>query len=277
VDGISIGLDPVLVQVGPAAIRWFGVTIGLGLAAGLWLALRLGKARGIHDGTLFSCALGGIAAGIVGARLVHVVDKLDHYLQNPYYLFSPSQVSMASWGGLLFGAVAVVQVARRRGIPAPTILDVAMPSFLIGQIVGRLGSLVNGESWGSPTGLPWAVTYLHPDSMIPPGRLAMPTHPYAAYELLWVAAVLWLAFALARRLQADGALAAVALLLYSVGRLVLGQFREEGAWLLGLQQAQVIASVVALGCVPWIVYLLAGKGDSPRRVRSDRAPGLPML
>ena len=154
VDGVVIDLSPVLVQMGPATIRWFGLAIAIGLAAGLWLALRLGRARDIPEGDLLACALAGIAAGIIGARVVHVVDKLDHYLQNPYYLFSPSQVGMASWGGLLFGGLAVVLVARRRGIAAPAILDVAVPSFLVGQMVGRLGSLVNGESWGSPSTLP---------------------------------------------------------------------------------------------------------------------------
>jgi phosphatidylglycerol:prolipoprotein diacylglycerol transferase len=277
VNGIAIGLDPTLARVGPASIRWFGVAVALGIAVALWWALRLANRRGIADSDVFACALAGIAVGLVGARLLHVVDKLDYYLQNPYYLFSPSQVSMASWGGLIFGGIAVVVVARRRGIPASRILDIGVPAFLAGQIVSRLGSLINGESWGSESSLPWAVIYLNPDAMVPPGRFALPTHPYAAYELLLSAAGLWLAFTIARRRPVDGLLAAVALTIYAAGRAVLGQFREEGAWLLGLQQGQAIGVAVLLVCLPWLVYLLTDRQAVVSPETRPEAPDVPVL
>ena len=270
-------MDPVLLRVGPGTIRWFGIAVALGIALGFWWALRMAKDRGISDADVFACAIGGIGAGLVGARILHVVDKLDYYLQNPYYLLSPSQVSMASWGGLLFGGIAVVVIARRRGVSAPRILDIAVPSFLAGQIVGRVGSLVNGESWGSPSSLPWAVIYLNPGSMVPPGRLAMPTHPYAAYELLWTITALWLAFRVARGRPADGLVATIALAIYGAGRLVLGQFREEGAWIYGLQQAQVIGGIVVLICLPLIVGMVAGRRHSVTGAVGPRAPNIPVL
>ncbi len=260
-NGIVISIGPVAASLGPASIRWLGVAIALGIAAGLLVALRLGRERGVPESDVYALALAGTVAGLVGARALHVVDKLDYYLQNPYYLLSPSQVSMASWGALLFGGAAVVFYARRRAITPSTALDVGIPAFLVGQIVGRVGSLINGESWGSPTSLPWAITYLNGDAMLPPGRLGIPTHPYAAYEMLWTALAVVIAWRFAKRLREPGTLSATALLLYSAGRLVLGQFREEGAFLWGMQQAQVIAVLVMLVCLPWLAYLLS----EPRR------------
>jgi len=271
VDGIVIAISPIAVSIGPASVRWFGIAVALGLAAGLLVAARLGRGQGLTEGDVYACALGGIMAGAVGARLTHVVDKLDYYLQNPYFVLSPSHVSMSSLGALVFGSVAVAFVARRRGVPGSTALDVGVPAFLVGQIVGRLGSLLNGESWGSPSSLPWAITYLSPDAMLPPGRLGMPTHPYPVYEALWTTAALGIALLLSRRWHVRGGLAAVALLLYAAGRLYLGQFREEGAWLFGLQQAQVLAAVVVLLCVPWIVYLAATPPQARDRPGAARA------
>ena len=113
--------------------------------------------------------------------------------------------------------------------------------------------------------------------MIAPGRLGMPTHPYAAYEIAWTAVALLVAFPIARRLGADGALSALALLLYALGRLALGQVREEGAWLLGLQQSQAISCVAIIACVPWIVYTVARRIETAGRTRSGRAPEAPMV
>ena len=276
-DGVVLGVQPVIVRLGPVSVRWFGVMVAAGLACGLLYTLRAARARGFEADDVYACALWAFLAGIVGARVFHVVDKLDFYLQNPYSILSPSQVSMSAWGGALCGGVALVICARRRGLPAMLLLDAAIPGFVLGQMIGRLGSLVNGESWGAPTSLPWGIIYLSADSMVPPNRLGIATHPYAAYELLWGGLILVVARWLARRPVPPGVLACTVALLYSLGRGFLGVWREEGAVLLGLQQAQVIALAVVLVALPLLVWLLVRRPVVIGAPVRPKAPAPPMV
>lgn len=257
--GIVIAIDPVAVRLGPVSLRWYGVLIALGITAGLYLALREARRRGMDEDAVYSAALWAIVAGVLGARLFHVVDKLDYYLQNPYLLISLGQGGLAMWGGIFGGLLAVWLYSRRHGLPALRLADAATPGLLVGQMIGRIGSLVNGDSWGAPTNLPWGVVYTHPDAALPAMSQGIPTHPYPAYELLWCLLVLGLVWPWRNRLSVDGVLFAAYLLLYSAGRFFLTFVREEGAFLFGLQQAQVVAAATFLVVLPWLVWLLTGR------------------
>jgi len=259
VGGIVIGIDPVILRLGPVSLRWYGLMIALGLTAGLYLALREARRKGLDEDVVYSGALWSILGGIVGARLFHVVDKLDFYLQNPYLLISVGQGGLAIWGGILGGLLVATVYARRRGLPALRLADVATPGLLLGQMIGRVGCLINGDSWGSPTSLPWGIVYVHPDASLPAASQGIPTHPYPAYEILWDLLIFGLLWRLRGRLQVDGALFAVYVLLYSAGRFALTFVREEGAFLFGLQQAQVVAAGAFLVALPFLVYLLTGR------------------
>jgi phosphatidylglycerol:prolipoprotein diacylglycerol transferase len=152
--------------------------------------------------------------------------------------------------------------ARIGRLPALRLLDVATPGLLLGQMIGRLGSLVNGESWGTQTSLPWGIVYTHPDARLPLESLGLPTHPYAVYEIAWNLVAFGLLWRLRERWRLDGVLFAVYLLLYSAGRFGLTFVREEGYFLFGLQQAQVIAAAVFLFALPFLVYLVTGQQRS---------------
>jgi phosphatidylglycerol:prolipoprotein diacylglycerol transferase len=116
-----------------------------------------------------------------------------------------------------------------------------------------LGSLVSGDAWGKPASVPWAVVYERADALLPPDRVGMPTHPYAAYELLWSLAIFALLWLLRGHALPPGARFLLLLALYGAGRFALGFLREERVVLAGLQQAQVVALALLAVAVPLLV------------------------
>jgi phosphatidylglycerol:prolipoprotein diacylglycerol transferase len=134
------------------------------------------------------------------------------------------------------------------------VFDAAAPGVLLGQIIGRLGCVVNGDSQGLPSDLPWAFTYVHPDALAP--ELGLPGHPYPVYEMLWNLVGLALLWGLRGRLRTPGALFLLYAAYYALGRLLLSSVRQETLAFWGLQQAQVIALGALLLAGLVALYLL---------------------
>lgn len=243
-DGLLIGIDPVVFRYGSIAVRWYGVAIALGIALGVFVALREARRLALDEDAVYNTALWGVVGGLIGARIFHVVDRLDFYLQNPSTVMALQQGGLSVWGGVVGGVLAGAAYARWAKLPLARVADVAAPGLLIGQIVGRLGSLVNGDAYGSPADLPWSITYIHADALIP--DLGEPTHPYPLYEMAWNLAVLGVIWRLRRDERPDGTTFLAYIVLYSAGRFLLTFVRQETIGLLGLQQAQLIALVAAV-------------------------------
>lgn len=255
-NGIVFGIDPVAVQVGPLVLRWYGVFVALGIAVGIYVVLAEGRRRGLGEDSLYTCALWAILAGIVGARLLHVIDQADFYLQNPGLSLSLGQGGLAMWGAILGGVLATIVYGRLRHLPVARIFDAAAPALVVGQMIGRIGSLINGDAWGSTTNLPWGFIYTSPEALMPPTSLGVPTHPYPLYEIIWGLATLGVLLLLRGWLRTDGLLFLVYLVVYSVGRFSLSFVREEPLALMGFQQAQVIAVITLALALPVLVYRL---------------------
>ena len=243
-----MGVDPVIFRYGSAAVRWYGVAIALGIALGVFVALREARRLGLNEDKVYNAALWGVIGGLTGARIFHVVDRLDFYLQNPSTVMAIQQGGLSIWGGVVGGVLAGAAYCRWAKMPLALVADAAAPALLFGQIVGRVGSLVNGDAYGAPADLPWSITYIHPDALIP--DLGDPTHPYALYEMVWNLALLGVIWRMRREERPPGTAFLTYLVFYSLGRFILTFVRQETILFLGLQQAQVIAVVVALIAAP---------------------------
>ncbi|MEE8470695.1 MAG: prolipoprotein diacylglyceryl transferase [Dehalococcoidia bacterium] len=254
-SGIEINIDPIIFRFGSFALGWYGLAIALAIIAALFVAVREGQRKGIGKDVVYSLALWGIVAGFIGARLFHVVDKLDYYAANPWAIFAVHQGGLAIWGGVAGGTLAVAIYARVRGLPLARLADGAVPALLVAQIIGRIGCIVNGDAYGGTTGLPWGFIYTHPDASIPSYLWGVATHPYPVYEMLWNFAVLLLLWRIRKRVRIDGLLFFAYLFFYSLGRFVLTFVRQERIWFWELQEAQVIALFVLLASVLAVLYL----------------------
>ncbi len=260
---IKIGMDAFLFTLGPLALSWHSLFMVVGLAVGVWLPARRAAKAGLSVDTLYSLALWAIPGGILGARLVHVIDYWDFYAANPTIIFAFWRGGLAIWGGILGGTLAVVIFNRVRSFPLARYADLLAPGLILAQAIGRIGDIINGEHLSTPTGLPWGVVYTHPGSL---SYGLPPTHPAVAYELLMDLFIFGALWKLRGRLQPDGSLFLLYLILYSVGRFFLSFLRLDSntVWL-SLNQPQWICLLVLVSAVPFMVWRkvsLPGR-DSP--------------
>jgi phosphatidylglycerol:prolipoprotein diacylglycerol transferase len=253
VDGIVINIDPVILRLGSFQIEWHGLFVAIAAVVGIFIAVHAGRRRGIPSSTIYSGALWVIIGGLIGARLFHVLDDFGYYAANPIEIFGLQ--GLAIWGGLAGGGAAALLYARAKRIPLGFAADALVPAVLVGQIIGRIGCVINGDAYGGATGLPWGFTYVHPDAAVPSSLLGVPTHPYPVYEMLWNLAALVLLLRLRRHFKTDGMLFLAYLSIYSVGRIVLTFVRQENVLVWGLQQAQVLGIVGLIVAAAMAVYL----------------------
>jgi phosphatidylglycerol:prolipoprotein diacylglycerol transferase len=245
---LDFAFDPTLIRLGPLAIGWHGVFSMLAILVAVQVGLARATAKGLDDERLPTVVVWGILGGLAGARLFHVADHLDVYLANPLAIFAVWQGGMAAYGGFLGGIGSGWLAARRVGLPTWQLLDAAAPALLLGQAIGRLGCLANGDAWGAPCGgcaVCLCIAYHHPDAALPAALHGVPTHAYPAYEIVAVLALLAAVWWARDRLQRPGALFLAVALGYAAIRFGLSFLRQEPLMLWGLQEAQVVALATA--------------------------------
>lgn len=242
---------PIAVQLGPLAIRWYGVLMATAMALGLWLAYRAARRRGLDPEELLKTAELSLLGGLIGARLYYVLFNLDYYGQYPLKIAYVWEGGLAIHGGILGGLALGGWYAWRKRLPFLTYLDIVAPSLALGQAIGRWGNFFNEEAFGTPTDLPWKL-YISP-SHRPLGYSQFDFfHPTFLYESIWDFLVfLLLVWFFRRRLeQARGALFLTYVGFYSLGRFFTEALRTDSLMLGPIRVAQAISVIgVALALV----------------------------
>lgn len=220
-------LDPVAIDLGFLQIRWYGLSYVAGILIGWWLLRRRGRssrpqwpAEQVAD-LVFYCALGIIIGGRLGSALFY---NLPYYLHYPGAVLKIWQGGMSFHGGLLGVVIALWLFGRRQGKSLLETGDFLAPAIPLGLFAGRLGNFVNGELWGKPTDLPWAMVF--------PGAGPLPRHPSQLYEAflegICLFIFLWWFSARPRPVMSVSGLF---LLLYGVARIGVEFTREPDAHL----------------------------------------------
>jgi phosphatidylglycerol---prolipoprotein diacylglyceryl transferase len=245
---IVIDINPILAQLGPIAIRWYGLMYDVGVVVGLLVAYPFARQRGITDDDIWALLWPSIIAGFVGARLYYVAQQpLGPYLAEPWRIVATWEGGMAFYGAVFGVVIALAIVARRRKLSVWTILDAAVLLAVVGQAFGRIGNIVNGDIVGAPTTLPWGFIYTHPNSFVADHTVAY--QPAAVYELLFNLLFFGLLWYIRFKLPKPGQLFTIYLAGYSLGQLALFFLRTEPLVALGLKQAQVTALVVLVSAL----------------------------
>ena len=261
---IHIGLDPVLITIGGLKIHWYGVMVAIGLYAGIQVALRDAPRRGVDRDKLLNASLIAAVLGVLGGRLYYVVQNHpEYYLQHPSQILAVWQGGMAFYGAIFGGALALLIGSWRYGMNFWSVLDLGALGMTIGQAFGRIGNIINGDIVGYPTGGRWGFVYTSQDTFAPRNVAVQPAN---LYELLIAVALFILLWSIRKRVQPEGMLAMVYIVLYSVSQFLIFFVRDNVVLFHGLKQAQLTAIVVTVLTIPFIVYLLR---RGPRLSRSS--------
>ncbi|MSO68538.1 MAG: prolipoprotein diacylglyceryl transferase [Pseudolabrys sp.] len=255
--------DPVLVQLGPFAIRWYALAYIAGILLGWAYARALVRAQSLWGGKVpltvidFDDFVLWVTLGIIlGGRIGYVLFyNPQHFTAHPLEIVQLWNGGMSFHGGFTGCVVAVVLFARKRGIPVLSLGDITCAVGTIGIFLGRIANFINGELWGRTADVPWAMVF--------PNGGPLPRHPSQLYEaaleglvLMAVLALLMRAGALKRPGMIIGAFAVV----YAIARTASEFFREPDAQLGflwgGATMGQLLSVPLFLAGIGFIVYAL---------------------
>ena len=250
---IEIDIGPYLISSGTFLLSWHGFFSFVAVATAVYLVGRWAPMKGIEPDDIYSIAIWAILGGIVGARLVHVIDNWDYYQYNLLQILFIWSGGIGVWGGILGGFMGGAAYAFIAKHPIGIIADLTAPALLLVQTIGRLGDIVNGEHCArAATEFILAFNWIRPESDARgcANGVGVPVQPVIAYEMLWNLAALFVVWKLRDRLRPDGMLFALYLALYAVGRFLVSLLRQDRVWALGLQEAHFIAILVLLITIP---------------------------
>lgn len=270
---IHININPVILYIGPLALRWYGLMYVVGIVVGLWFIRRYTERKGITQDQVYRVLWWCVVGGLIGGRLYFVIQQPDLVSD---YLLKPQNI-LATWeGGMaFFGAIFVVVPmlfwrGLREKINPLVLLDAGALFAACGQIFGRIGNLINGDIIGYPTTLPWATVYDNSNSWacLDPSTCHVPVQPAAGYELLLNVLMVITLLILARRFRRPGALIATYLFGYCITQFIVFFARANivvplGSLSWGLKQAQWTSLIVFIVLIPLTFLIMRTRYAQP--------------
>lgn len=271
----TLGLHPVALDLGFFQLRWYSLAYIAGIIVGWWYLLRLiaqpgsPMARRHADDLVFYAALGIILGGRIGYILFYAPDMLV----NPVRVLRLWDGGMSFHGGVIGTSLALIWMSRKEGLNWLRVHDYVACCVPFGLFFGRIANFVNGELWGKPTDVAWAIIF--PRTIA--GGIDPPRHPSQLYEAglegLVLFAVLAFAFWRTRARYEPGKLVGIFLLGYGLSRFIVEFFREPDSQFAGtffenvLHMGQVLTLPMIVG---GIYLILTAKG---RRQRVEPVAG----
>ena len=254
---ISIGISPVAFNISSLAVHWYGIFYVVAFVVAYYLGGRPHVIhRGISEQNLEQLAGWTILFGLIGARLYYDVQNLD-LMHNTVDVIAVWNGGMAFYGAIIAGVTTLVVLGWRRHLPIWTVLDGAAFFAVVGQPIGRIGNIINGDILGGPSNLPWATAYTNAGAVLQPGfKLGVAYQPAGAYEALGTLAILLILLAVRRRGVRPGVVIISYVALYSVSQFLLDFLRQsEPVIWLGLKELQLTAIVSLVVLVPVLTVI----------------------
>ncbi|GIN11992.1 prolipoprotein diacylglyceryl transferase [Shouchella clausii] len=249
-------IDRVFVQLGPIAIYWYAVLILLGVAVGYFMARRESVKRGLPQETFADLLVWALPISILSARAYYVIFRWEQFADNPISVFYLREGGIAIHGALIGAVLTAIVFAKKRGLSFWKIADVAAPSILIGQAIGRWGNFVNQEVYGAEVTREFLEGMFLPDWIINQmyinGTYYQPTF---LYESLWNVLGVIVLLLLRKANLRQGELFLSYVIWYSVGRFVIEGMRLDYL-LIGdtLRTAQILSIVLVVASIALWVY-----------------------
>lgn len=248
-------MNPVAFSVFGIDIRWYGILISSGILLGIAISRFNCRFRDVNFDYLLDIVLISLPFGVIGARLYYVIFEFDLYKNNIWEAFNIRHGGLAIHGGIIFALIAAFLYTRYKKISFFRYADVAAPSIIIAQALGRWGNFFNQEAHGGP------VTYefiKHFPNFIQKGMYIQGVyyHPTFLYESIWDLIVFVILMNVIRKSRYPGIVLFTYIGLYSFGRFFIEGLRTDSLMIGPLRMAQMVSLT---GIIVWILFLLFAK------------------
>ena len=253
-----------MVSVFGFQIAYYGIIIGLGVLAGIAIAVLLAKKTGQDPDTYYDLALYAVILSVIGARIYYVIFSWDSYKDDLLSIFNIRQGGLAIYGGVIAAIITVYVYTKIKKIPFGLMTDTASPGLILGQIIGRWGNFFNREAFGDYTDGLFAMQ-LPVDAVRSSditekmmehvgtinGIRYVQVHPTFLYESFWNVCVLALMLWWMQRKQFDGQVFLIYLFGYGIGRFWIEGLRTDSLMFFGTgwRVSQALALVMALAAI----------------------------
>lgn len=253
-------LNPVAISLGPLTVYWYGLIIITGALLGLWIALRETERHGLKKELFLDLMMWALPMAIISARLYYVIFNWGYYSQHPGQIFAIWEGGLAIHGALIGAFITAYLFTKSRGVSFWRIADIAAPSIILGQAIGRWGNFMNQEAHGGEVtrefleglGLPqWIINQMYIQGTY--------YHPTFLYESIWNL----IGFALlmfARRLNLRrGYLFLSYVIWYSVGRFFIEGMRTDSLMIGDMLRTAQFVSIISIVLAVILMFYLQKK------------------
>ncbi|WP_316572350.1 prolipoprotein diacylglyceryl transferase [Neobacillus sp. YIM B06451] len=248
-------LNPVAIDLGPIQVHWYGIIIGTGLALALFLAMREGDRRGLPKETFSDLLIWAIPIAIISARIYYVIFQWDYYAQNPGDIIKIWNGGIAIYGALIGSVLTAYFFTKARGISFWKVADIAAPSIILGQAIGRWGNFINQEAHGEEVSRSFLEGLYLPDWIINQMYIGGHYyHPTFLYESLWNFAGFALLLFLRRVNLHRGESFLAYVIWYSIGRFFIEGMRTDSLMLGDIRVSQLLSIFLILLAAGLIIY-----------------------
>ncbi len=240
-------MHPILFKIGPIEIRFYGLMYVCAILLSIYLLHKEAQRKGIplSKDEIINVVFVSVLAGLIGARAYYVIFNWDYYGLNWKEIPAIWRGGLASHGGFIAGFIAALIYLKRYKVPLLKFSDSVIPLVVLGEAFVRFGNFMNGEAHGMPTNLPWGIVF-------PRGSPAgdefpnMAVHPTMLYQLFYnlsVFVIVW--FFLRKKEFQDGFIAAISIILYSIGRFYIEGLRADSLYIGPLRTAQAMSIILS--------------------------------
>ena len=225
-------LNRVALDLGGIQIYWYGIIIGLGVLLGLWIAIRESERRGLHKELFIDLILFAVPIAIICARIYYVIFQWSYYSQHPGEIIKIWNGGIAIHGALIGAVLTTIIFAKVRDVSFWKLVDIAAPSLLLGQAIGRWGNFMNQEAHGGEVTRAFLENLHLPQFIIDQMYInGVYYHPTFLYESLWNILGVVVLLLLRRVNLRRGEIFLSYLIWYSIGRFFIEGLRTDSLML----------------------------------------------
>ena len=282
-------MNPIFLEIGPLEIRYYGLMYAISFMIAIYFGKKWAEKKGINGIIFENFAFITIISGLIGARLYYVLLSLNYYLNNPLDIIAIWKGGLAIHGGIIGGFLGALFYSKKHKLNLWDLTDISAPFLLLGQGIGRVGNLMNGEIHGVPTFTPWNIIFsrqsrfaewyemyqasslqvqMEFNELVPWGLVfpsASPAgeefpnvalHPAMIYEMILNFIGFIILYRLYRKWNlSKGIITMIYIMIYAINRSFVSFFRAEDLMVMGMRAPHLISIVMFIIATLGIIVL----------------------